>query len=82
MVYLGRSIINSKVEIAGMKNMSCLKNGVSNNSLEWSLEILFKIKRPIIDKKKIYQINLVGSSLKLFSRNIFNSKYSLNKLYC
>ena len=78
MVYLGKSIINSKVKIAGMKNMSCLKNGVFNNSLEWSLEILFKIKRPIIDKKKIYQINLTGSSLKLSSRNIFNIKFSLN----
>ena len=31
MVYLGKSIINSKVKIAGMKNISCLKNGVSNN---------------------------------------------------
>ena len=78
MVYLGKSIINSKVKIAGIKNMSCLKNGVLNKSLEWWLEILFKIKRPIIDKNKIYQINLVGSSLKLFSRNIFNFKYSLN----
>ena len=55
MVYLGKSIINSKVKIAGIKNMSCLKNGVFKNSLEWLLEILFKITRPINDKKKIYQ---------------------------